>query len=246
MADYNYLSLVNAVNERLNEVPLDDTNFLSAAGWYSQAKEAVNASVRMISQQEFEWPWGFKSTTMALTTGVMLYDYPEGSQSLNFDSFRLNRDVALNTSYQHLRSVDYEEVLGSGVDINNPRVAGTSRPYAVFRTPGLKFGVYPTPNAAYNLSFDWFVSPPELTDTEDVPFIPVQWKHVIVNGAMYFAYMFRGDPESSMVMKQLFDSDIKVMRKLYQNRYEYVRASAFQVGGNPFNAEYSNSRLGGI
>ena len=41
---YNYLSLVNQINRRLNEVELSSSNFATATGFYSQAKDAVNSS----------------------------------------------------------------------------------------------------------------------------------------------------------------------------------------------------------
>ena len=42
---YDFLGLVNAVNRRLNEVELSSANFATATGFYSQAKDAVNASI---------------------------------------------------------------------------------------------------------------------------------------------------------------------------------------------------------
>ena len=47
---YDFLGLVNAVNRRLNEVELSSANFATATGFYSQAKDAVNASIRYINQ----------------------------------------------------------------------------------------------------------------------------------------------------------------------------------------------------
>ena len=54
---YDFLGLVNDVNSRLNEVTLDSTNFATATGYYNVAKDSVNAAIRHINQEEFEWPW---------------------------------------------------------------------------------------------------------------------------------------------------------------------------------------------
>ena len=51
---YNYIGLVNDVNNRLNEVELTTSNFLTATGYFSFAKDAVNASIRHINQEEYE------------------------------------------------------------------------------------------------------------------------------------------------------------------------------------------------
>ena len=40
---YDYISLVNDINRRLNEVELTSNNFPTATGYYSFAKDAVNA-----------------------------------------------------------------------------------------------------------------------------------------------------------------------------------------------------------
>ena len=43
---YDYISLVNDINRRLNEVELTSANFPTATGYYSFAKDSVNASIR--------------------------------------------------------------------------------------------------------------------------------------------------------------------------------------------------------
>ena len=58
-----------------------------------------------------------------------------------------------------------------------------------------------------------------------MPTVPEQFRHVIVNGAMHFAYMFRGESQESMLMQQKFETEIKQMRGLYINRYDYLRST---------------------
>ena len=55
-----------------------------------------------------------------------------------------------------------------------------------------------------------------------------QFRYIIVNGAMYFAYMFRGGTQESQVVQQRFMEEIKSMRSLYVNRYDYLRSTAIQ------------------
>jgi hypothetical protein len=54
---YNYITLVNEVQRRLNEVELSTANFDTAKGFHALSKDAINSSVRHINQEEFEWPW---------------------------------------------------------------------------------------------------------------------------------------------------------------------------------------------
>ena len=73
---YNYLNLVNDINRRLNEVELSNTTFASATGFYSFAKDSVNASIRHINQEEFEWPWNHVEEIEVLSVGEVRYSVP--------------------------------------------------------------------------------------------------------------------------------------------------------------------------
>ncbi len=57
----------------------------------------------------------------------------------------------------------------------------------------------------------------------DVPTLPEQYKYVIVDGAMYYAYQFRGDAQSSQESLAKFTQGIKQLRSLNINRNEYLR-----------------------
>ena len=46
---YNFLDIVNTVCKRLNEEELTTSNFASAAGFYGQIKDSVNAAIRDIN-----------------------------------------------------------------------------------------------------------------------------------------------------------------------------------------------------
>jgi hypothetical protein len=48
---------------------------------------------------------------------------------------------------------------------------------------------------------------------------------VIVDGAMYYAFQFRGDTQNSQLSERKFKEGIKYMRSIYINRYEYIRST---------------------
>ena len=80
------------------------------------------------------------------------------------------------------------------------------------------------------MEFDYYKLPTNLSAATDVPSLPVQFRYVIVDGAMYMAYMFRGETQEAMILKSAFDDGIKNMRTLYINRYDYVRSTAIASG----------------
>lgn len=224
MSEYNYLGLVNDINLRLNEVPLSADNFATASGFYGAAKDAVNSSIRAINFQQFEWPFNFVPAEDVLSPGITRYSYPSDAKTVRFDSFRIKRDVDLNTETRKLVQLDYEEFLERYADSEH-NINSASLPRSVFRAPNMEFGFYPTPDKAYTLLYEYYRLPVDLAIPTDVPSVPEQFRHVIVDGAMHHAYLFRSNMDAAMVAKNQFDAGIKQMRTIYINREEYVRST---------------------
>lgn len=222
---YNFLGLVNDVNKRLNEIQLTEANFSSAIGFYGAAKDSVNAAIRHLNQSAFEWPFNHNTETVTLTPGTLRYNYPSGTKTVDFDSFRVKRSSSFGNDTRKLSIISYEEYLDRYVDAEYDTTNTSIRtiPRVVFRTPQQVFGVYPPPDQAYELVYEYYALPTDLDAATDVPSVPEQFRYVIVDGAMYFAYLFRGNTQDATVQLQKFEEGIKDMRTLYINRYDYVR-----------------------
>ena len=98
-------------------------------------------------------------------------------------------------------------------------------PRFIIRTPDNNYLLYPFPDKQYTIVFDYFTLPTDLSATTDAPSLPEQFRTVIVEGAMYTAYMFRGETQEATIMKSNFEEGIKNMRTLYINRYDYVSST---------------------
>ena len=59
--------------------------------------------------------------------------------------------------------------------------------------------------------------------SSDVATIPEPYRHIVVDGAMYYAYVFRGDTQSAQLSQGKFKEGIKSMRSININRTEYLR-----------------------
>lgn len=225
MADYNYLSLVNDVNKRLNEVKLTADNFDSAVGYYEDVKNAVNAAIRDINYDQFQWPFNHVVQEEALVANTTRYSFPNDTKSVDMDTFRIKYDETLGNGTTKLNVLSYEEYLEKYVDQEyNTTNANLGAPIMVFRTPNLQYGVYPLPDQAYNIIYEYYRLPVDLEAYDDVPTVPESFKHVINEGAMYYAYMFRGDLDAASLSLQKFTKGLKSMRTIFINRYEYVRS----------------------
>lgn len=221
---YNYLGLVNTINRRLNEVELSQANFATAVGFYSFAKDAINSAIQHINQEEFEWPFNHVEETEVLLPGVVRYSVPYDAKTVNFNSFRIKRDSDLNVDTVKLKVLNYEEYLDKYVDYEyNSSTDNRTVPRYVVRTPSREIIFVPAPDKAYEVVYEYYSSGYDLILFDDVPSLPEQYKHVIVDGAMYFVYQFRNDLQAAQLSLQKFEQGIKHLRSLNINRTEYLR-----------------------
>lgn len=224
---YDFLGLVNDVNARLNEVQLTSSNFADASGFYQQGKEAVIASIRYINQSQFEWPFNHVEQEDVLTSGTTRYAFPSDMKSPDMDTFRIKRDDTLNNTTRKLRILSYEEYLENYIDQEyNTSDNILDIPEYIFRTPSNEYGVVPPPKEDYTLIYEYFRFPVDLENATDVPNIPERFRHVIVDGAMYYAYLFRANTQDAIVMRDKLEEGIKDMRTMLINRTDYVRSTA--------------------
>lgn len=230
---YDFLGLVNDVNKRLNEVQLTSSNFDSAVGFYSAAKDGVNAAIRLINQEQFEWPFNHVTQEEYLTAGEVRYSYPSDAKTIDMDSFRIKRNSTFNNETKRLKILSYEEYLDKYVDYEyNSTESIRSLPDYVFRAANLEFGVVPPPKHDYELVYEYYRLPVDLISATDVPAIPEQFRYIIVDGAMYHAYLFRGNSQDANMSFDKYMEGIKNMRSLYINRYEYLRDTRVNLGSS--------------
>jgi hypothetical protein len=221
---YDFIGLVNDVNRRLNEVELTTANFAGAQGYYNLTKDAVNASMRHVHQEEFEWPWNHAEEEEILTPGEVRYSMPYNSKTVNMNSFRIKRDAALGVGTTKLKVLNYEEYLDKHVDAEyNSGEETRGVPKYVIRAPSREILFVPAPKDAYEVVYEYYATGVDMSLFSDVPEIPEQYRHTIVDGAMYYAYVFRGDMQAANLSEAKFKAGIKNMRSVNINRTEYIR-----------------------
>jgi hypothetical protein len=224
---YNYIGLTNEVNRRLNEVELTSANFLTATGFYAHIKDAVNASIRDINHTHYEWPFNHVLAEETLTVGGTRYAFPSDASTIDFDTFRVKESATLSNDTVRLGVMTYDDYLQRFVD--QEYSADTSKqdvPTYVFHAPSLEWGVVPAPNQAYSIVYEYYRIPVDLSSSTDVPSIPERFKQVILDGAMYHAYMFRSNEQAANIAKGKFEEGIKKMRILLINKYVYMQSTA--------------------
>lgn len=83
-----YLTLVNRVLTRLNEVNLTSSTFATALGVHGAVKDAINDSIRMILAEEQEWPFTISNLSQTLTSGVA--EYAHNKDLVDWNSFAVS------------------------------------------------------------------------------------------------------------------------------------------------------------
>lgn len=230
---YTYLALVNDLCRRVNETELASGDFATATGFYNTAKDSINSSIRLLNQDTFQWPFNFVEQEDTLTAGDLRYDYPTNVKTIDFNTFRIKRNSTFGNETIHLKKMDYEHYLQHHIDdeYNTSDTGIRDTPRYIVRAPGNQYIVYPSPDQAYELVYETYSLPVDLILHSDVPTVPEAYRHIIVDGAMYYVQIFRNDNESAQMSLQKFNTGIENMRKIYVNRYEDIRDTRVSRAG---------------
>lgn len=209
-----YVTLVNKVLTRMNEVNLDiaGDGFDSVRNVQSLAKEAVNSSVRMILQDAQEWPFLKTTYTQTLSSGTRLYDFPADFGSVDWNTFYLKKLGSQENQPQVLKPVSFEEYVQTHRSLDDNGSIGA--PSYVYQTYEEKFGVTPVPNAAYEVEYVYWSTPSDMTLFDDTCVIPSRFDHVIVDGAVMFMMRFRSNEQSAAIHQNNFVEGVKAMRRV--------------------------------
>lgn len=221
---YTYLDLTNEVLARFNEVALTSSNFVNSRGFQTQCKNAVNDAINYINTREFSWPYNHNTQTETLVAGTTRYTIPTNAKHVDYDTFRLVDDSSLSVEGKSLTIIDYKDYLNKFINQEDRSDVG-GVPSHIFRTPDNNFGLYPYPDKAYSLKFEYYIYTTALSASTDVPTIPAQYRQVIVDGATAFGYQYRGEGGEYQLNFARFEDGIKSMQTLLSNRADYIRST---------------------
>jgi len=224
-----YITLVNELLRRLNEVTLDTSGdgFDSVRNVQALAKDAVNSSIRLILQDGQEWPFLKTTYTQTLSVGTRQYAFPADYSSADWDTFYLKKLSSENNSPMPLSVISYEQYIQNvrPSDDTGDQVNGDGPPALVYQTLGTSFGVSPIPDAAYEIEYVYWKFPTDLSAFNDVSIIPDRFKHVLIDGAMMFMMRFRSNEQSAVMHQNNFEDGIKTMRRVLIDDTLFVRST---------------------
>lgn len=222
-----FLSLTNELLLSTGDTVLSEAEFLLARNVQAAAKNAVNNSIQYITQKPYEWPWNHSVQTVTLLTdGTREYALPTNTLSVDWDSFKILPNTGSDIAARRLEYLDLDEYRRWHEEVDLERTSTSyNTPQRVYRTQNQKFGVTPTPDKAYQVSYELWTSPTDLVAPTDVCSIPDQLRHVVLDGAKMYMADFRSNNESCQYYEQKLERGIKLMRDLYISRASYVRST---------------------
>lgn len=227
----NYVTLVNKLLVRLNEVQLDTggVGFDSARNVQQLAKHAINDAVRLIIQTGEEWPFLKGTYTQTLTEGTKTYDFPENCSSVDWESFYLKKSDSNDPRY--LPPTEYQRYVQNFRTLDDENTDG-GIPQMVYSTYSDSFGVYPTPNRDYEIEYAYWSVPMDMQSYTDECAIPTRFDHVIVDGAMMIMMRFRSNEQSAAIHQDNFDKGIRLMRRVVIDQPLRVTSTVIEGSAN--------------
>ena len=229
-----YVSLVNELLRRLNEVTLDTAGdgFDTVRNVQALAKDAINSSVRLILQDGQEWPFLKSVYTQTLAAGTRQYDFPADFSTVDWETFYIKQLAAQSNNPQRLKPISYEDYIQNyrTGDDTGDLINGDDAPTVVYQTFGDAFGVTPVPNAAYEVEYVYWSYPADMTVYNDVCIIPTRFNHVVIDGAMMYMMRFRSNEQSAAMHQSNFDEGIKAMRRLLLDEPIQIRSTVVSRG----------------
>jgi hypothetical protein len=223
MASTSFIDLTNRLLRRLNEVEIEQSDFASARGVHAMAKDAINASVEHINQAEFTWPFNASGGSQLLVVAQEHYDWPSDFKVPNWRSFFIVKDVGLNENGHLLGFISRDQYLqGFKQEDDYSGSDGVGTPMYVFEKHGNGFGITPSPDQAYTVTYEYWVNNTAMVAHDDTSTIPTNYDECIIQGALYHFYMFRDNSEQAQLAEKRFESQLSDMRTLMINKDDRV------------------------
>lgn len=231
-----YVTLVNLLLTRLNEVTLDTAGdgFQSVRGVQSLAKAAINNSINEILQKGQEWPFLKTTYTETLSAGTRTYNFPSDYSSPDYDTFYLKKLTSAENQPKNLPTLTYEEYtqLYRAIDDESDTGSGIGAPEYIYQTYDEAFGVTPVPDNSYEIEYVYWSFPSDLNLYNDQCVIPDRFNYLIIDGAMYYMMIFRSNEQSAAIHQQKFQEGIRQMKRVLIDEPMRVRSTVLEGSMN--------------
>lgn len=210
-----FLTLVNLVCNRLNEVNLTSSSFTATDGAHATIKDSINASIRDIQREYPEWPWNRVSRNFATVAGTVEYTPAADVGNVDWDTFSIQKDTPNNITAQWLQPLEFT-MYAQYRRSNDQQMTSDqwAKPQYVVRSQSNTFLMSPYPNTVYTIVYDAWTVPDELVAYSDISVIPDKYNSTVVEGALKYMYQFRSDDSAKTMSAELQKEGIAEMLRI--------------------------------
>lgn len=218
-----YLNLTNRLLRKLNEVEIAEADFALSRGVQTLAKDAVRDAIAQINQAEYEWPFNAAEHTQLLEVGQTEYSWPTTYKIADWNTFQVVGNPSLDVEHKMLKFIDRDVYFKYHKDEDDKAgTSGVECPRFSCPSHGNGYILSPSPDKQYSIKFKYYQNNVGLEFATDQTRIPSTYDNVIIDGAIYYMYMFRDNPESAGIALQVFQQGVKNMQSILINKYEGI------------------------
>lgn len=215
-----FMTLVNLVLGRLNEVLLTSATFPGAQGPQFVMQGAINAAVLTICRREQQWPFIYGEQTFTTVVGQQEYTPPAEVKSIKWNTFGIIRNDAATPPIvaATLTEMDYnlwatrrrmldQQAATTQFTVPTTVIKGDDGNIILSPPPG------PSTQVPYQISYDAWTTPASMVNYNDTCVVPDDFNYIITDGAIYYGYDFRGDEAAKKDAELTFNRGIGEMQR---------------------------------
>lgn len=163
-----------------------------------------NFTVTVTSPTQFTFPVASTASSPATGTPYVYMPYPlQKLTQIDYDAYREERFEREDAEMLHTGQYTVPRRVVRKTD-NNIILSGK-------------------PDRIYTISYNYFQIENDLVNYNDAPNIPEAFKQTIVDGGIYYAYMFRDNLEEAAETKDKFTKGVNRMRRILIPQQYYMR-----------------------
>jgi hypothetical protein len=161
-----------------------------------------------------------ETLTLASTTGFDAAGSAFiGSEIISYTAISGNDLTGVTRGTQSTTAAEH----ASGVQV--AQFSNGSAPTHVIRTLDNNYILFPCPDKAYTVKYDYYTFPTDMSAHDDTTTIPDRFAPVIVDGATAFVYQYRGETQQYAINFTRYEQGIKNMQTLLINKFDYLRST---------------------
>ena len=230
-----FLDLTNKLLLGLGEVTVTQTEFPSVRNVQAAAKSFILDAVDEINSREHEWPFNYGTATQVCTVGQTLYPFTSLSTTVDWESFRIQKNDTLNTHTIPLQFVNKDKWYKFGRPNDDDAGAdGRGVPRVIFATNSGGFGISPSPNEAYTILYNRWVEPTRMVLFDDTPTIPSRFDYVIIDMALIRFNRMKDNVDQIQLSDSRAERSLSTMRAHLMNKQDKMESTVVNFGDRRF------------